>query len=91
MLLSVARTALSTKLIPALANQLVEMVVDAVLTIQKPDAPIDLHMVEIMHMVHRDATDSRLVRGLVMDHGSRHQNMPKRLENVLILTCNVSL
>lgn len=33
----------------------------------------------------------RLIRGLVMDHGSRHPDMPKRLENAYILTCNVSL
>lgn len=29
--------------------------------------------------------------GLVLDHGSRHPDMPKRLENCYILTCNVSL
>ena len=33
----------------------------------------------------------RLVRGIVLDHGARHPDMPKRLENVSILTCNVSL
>merc|ERR1712083_894391 len=31
------------------------------------------------------------VRGLVLDHGGRHPDMPKRLENCFILTCNVSL
>merc|ERR1711998_423950 len=34
--------------------------------------------------------DSRLVNGIVMDHGSRHPDMPRRLENCHILTCNVS-
>lgn len=29
--------------------------------------------------------------GIVMDHGSRHPDMPKRLTNAYILTCNVSL
>jgi T-complex protein 1 subunit zeta len=28
---------------------------------------------------------------MVLDHGSRHPDMPKRLENCYILTCNVSL
>merc|ERR1719262_691728 len=37
------------------------------------------------------ASDTKLVRGLVLDHGSRHPDMPKRLENCYILTCNVSL
>lgn len=26
-----------------------------------------------------------------MDHGSRHPDMPKRLENCYILTCNISM
>merc|ERR1712196_1398 len=30
-------------------------------------------------------------KGLVLDHGSRHPDMPTRLENCYILTCNVSL
>lgn len=32
-----------------------------------------------------------LFTGLVLDHGARHPDMPKRLENAYILTCNVSL
>lgn len=53
--------------------------------------PIDLHMIEIMKMQHRTASETQLVRGLVMDHGARHPDMPKRLENAFILTLNVSL
>ena len=33
----------------------------------------------------------RLVRGLVMDHGARHPDMKKRVEDAYILTRNVSL
>ena len=53
--------------------------------------PIDLHMVEIMKMHHRTASETQLVRGLVLDHGARHPDMPKRVENAYILTLNVSL
>ncbi|KAG6832634.1 T-complex protein 1 subunit zeta [Tricholoma furcatifolium] len=53
--------------------------------------PIDLHMIEIMKMQHRTASETQLVRGLVLDHGARHPDMPKRLENAFILTLNVSL
>jgi len=53
--------------------------------------PIDLHMVEIMKMQHRHETDTQLVRGLVMDHGARHADMPRRVENAFVLTLNVSL
>merc|ERR1719375_1941282 len=42
-------------------------------------------------MRHKLVTETRLVRGLVLDHGARHPDMPKRLENCFILTCNVSL
>ena len=103
----VARTALRTKLEKSLADQVTGAVVDAVLTVRPPlpaatggaataspapPPPIDLHMVEIMHMRHKLARDSRLVRGLVLDHGARHPDMPRRLEGeVFILTANIGL
>lgn len=92
LLINMAHNSLLTKLPPALAMQLEEILVDAVLAIEKkPGEPIDLHMVEIMHMKHKLATDTRLVKGLVLDHGGRHPDMPKKLERCRILTCNVSL
>jgi T-complex protein 1 subunit zeta len=87
----VARTSLRTKLREELADQLTDAVVDAVLTIQKPDQPIDLHMVEIMTMRHKLSSDTKLIRGLVLDHGARHPDMPKMMENVFVLNCNISL
>ncbi|KAF9819146.1 hypothetical protein IEO21_02317 [Rhodonia placenta] len=100
-LINVAHTSLATKLHPALAKQLAADVVDAVLTIRPPPPsadsvslfrePIDLHMIEIMKMQHRTASETQLVRGLVLDHGARHPDMPKRIENAFILTLNVSL
>lgn len=53
--------------------------------------PIDLYMIEIMKMQHRTASETQLIRGLVLDHGARHPDMPKRVENAFILTLNVSL
>jgi T-complex protein 1 subunit zeta len=88
---SIARTALSTKLNAKLANKLSADVVDAVLAIRQESEPIDLHMIEIMKMQHRTENDSRLVRGIVLDHGARHPDMPRRVENAFILTLNVSL
>ncbi|KAH9998526.1 T-complex protein 1 zeta subunit [Russula compacta] len=100
-LVSLAKTSLATKVNAALAQQLSGSVVDAVTAIRPPppprDAkdqwrePIDLHMVEIMKMQHRTALETQLVRGLVLDHGARHPDMPKRVENAYILTLNVSL
>ncbi|EED20298.1 t-complex protein 1, zeta subunit, putative [Talaromyces stipitatus ATCC 10500] len=91
LLLSVARTSLSTKLNSALAESLTPAIVDAVLAIYKAPAKPDLHMIEIMKMQHRTASDTQLIRGLALDHGARHPDMPKRVENAFILTLNVSL
>lgn len=91
LLLSVARTSLSTKINPTLAEQLTPDLVDAVLAIYNEPAKPDLHMIEIMTMQHRTAADTQLIRGLALDHGARHPDMPKRVENAHILTLNVSL
>ncbi len=91
LLLSVARTALATKLNATLAEQLTPDIVDAVLAIYNPPEKPDLHMIEIMTMQHRTAADTQLIRGLALDHGARHPDMPKRVENAYILTLNVSL
>ncbi|KAL0846191.1 hypothetical protein Bca101_019437 [Brassica carinata] len=74
-----------------LADQLTDIVVNSVLCIRKPEEPIDLFMVETMHMRHKFDVDTRLVEGLVLDPGSRHPDMKRRAENCHILTCNVSL
>ena len=86
-----ARTSLATKINPALAEKLTPAITDAVLSIYRPPAKPDLFMVEIMKMQHRTASDTSLVKGLVLDHGARHPDMPKRVENAFILTLNVSL
>ncbi|OZJ03544.1 hypothetical protein BZG36_04170 [Bifiguratus adelaidae] len=91
MLISTARTSLRTKLSKDVADTLTEAVVDAVMAIQREGEPIDLHMVEIMKMQHRSDTDSRLIRGLVLDHGARHPDMLKKVTDAFILTLNVSL
>ncbi|KAJ3072746.1 T-complex protein 1 subunit zeta [Podochytrium sp. JEL0797] len=91
LLVNIARSSLRTKVRADIADNLTEAVVDAVMAIHRPGQPIDLHMIEIMKMMHKNETDSRLIKGLVMDHGARHPDMPKRVENAFILTLNVSL
>jgi len=90
-LINVARTSLRTKVKNQVADLLTEIVVDAVLAIQKEGEALDLHMVEIMTMEHKTEMDTKLVKGLVMDHGARHPDMPKKVTDAFILTCNVSL
>jgi T-complex protein 1 subunit zeta len=65
-LINIARSSLRTKVREELADHLTEVVVDAVLSIYTPGTPIDLHMVEIMRMIHKNDTDSRLVKGLAI-------------------------
>ncbi|KIV90157.1 T-complex protein 1, zeta subunit [Exophiala mesophila] len=92
LLLSVARTSLSTKINRALAEQLTPSIVDAVLAISRPEQKRpDLHMIEIMKLQHKLGSDTTLIKGLVLDHGTRHPDMAKRVENAHILTLNVSL
>ncbi|GJV79161.1 T-complex protein 1 subunit zeta 1, partial [Tanacetum coccineum] len=69
------------QLYESLADQLTDIVVNAVLCVNKPEEAIDLFMVEIMHMRHKFDVDTRLVEGLVLDHGSRHPDMKRRAEN----------
>ena len=90
-LISVARTSLRTKVPVDIADALTEAIVEAVLCINRDAEPIDLHMVEVMKMQHQSALDTKLVKGLVLDHGGRHPDMPKKLENCYILNLNVSL
>lgn len=66
-------------------------VVDAIQTIHTPERPLDLNRVEILALTRRTALDSRFVKGLVLDHGARHPDMPQVLHNVKVLICNVSL
>lgn len=92
LLVSVAQCCLLTKLREKVASNLAEIVSEAVLTIKKPNEAIDLHMVEIMSLMSvYGGKGSRLVKGLVLDHGTRHPDMPKQLKNAYILTCNVSM
>mmetsp|Transcript_128637 Transcript_128637/g.222230 ORF Transcript_128637/g.222230 Transcript_128637/m.222230 type:complete len:544 (-) Transcript_128637:641-2272(-) len=86
-----AFTALNTKLAADTAQEMAEVCVDAVTCIARPNQPVDLHMVEMMFMQHKLKSDSTFIQGIVLDHGARHPDMPKRLENCYILTCNASL
>jgi T-complex protein 1 subunit zeta len=72
-------------------EQMSKAVVDAIECIHEPDKPSDLTRVEILSLQRQLALDSRLIKGLVLDHGGRHPDMPSELKNVYILTCNLSL
>lgn len=91
LLISVAKTALRTKVNIELADQLADICVDGIGAIYKKGVPIDLFMVEIVEMQHKTVEETSLVKGLVLDHGARHPDMQKKMSNAFILTLNVSL
>ncbi|AGO13749.1 AaceriAGL121Wp [[Ashbya] aceris (nom. inval.)] len=91
-LLQVARSSLATKVNAELAEVLTPIVTDAVLAVSDINTnALDLYMVEIMQMQHLTPKDTVFVRGLVLDHGGRHPDMPNRVENAYVLILNVSL
>ncbi|CAB0006403.1 unnamed protein product [Nesidiocoris tenuis] len=92
MLHQIAKVSLQSKLPKETANTLVDVCVDAFMSVYNPEGDsVDLNMIEIMVMQHKLQIDTRLVKGLVLDHGARHVAMPKSVKNAYILTCNVSL
>ncbi|GIX65910.1 TCP-1 chaperonin, putative [Babesia caballi] len=91
LLASVAKTCVCTKLPRSLALHIAHEALEALRLIHRPDESLDLFMVEVLHMRHRLASETQLVRGMVLDHGSRHPDMPKRIEKAYILTLNCSL
>nr|BAN66190.1 T-complex protein 1 zeta subunit [Babesia bovis] len=90
-LANVAKTCACTKLPRSLALHIAHEVVEAIRLIYRPDEPLDLFMIEVIHMRHRLASETQLVRGMVLDHGARHPDMPKKIKNAYILTLNCSL
>eukprot|EP01056_Protomagalhaensia_sp_Gyna25_P004642 Protomagalhaensia_sp_Gyna_25__4641@NODE_431_length_3458_cov_55_269377_g332_i0_p1_GENE_NODE_431_length_3458_cov_55_269377_g332_i0NODE_431_length_3458_cov_55_269377_g332_i0_p1_ORF_typecomplete_len575_score114_92Cpn60_TCP1/PF00118_24/5_9e141MOZART1/PF12554_8/0_34MOZART1/PF12554_8/5_1e02_NODE_431_length_3458_cov_55_269377_g332_i02441725 len=98
-----ALCSLSTKLDAHMAQQMSSILVDSVLCLmggnpenlekEKADEKIllDLFMVEVLSMKQGLTSETRFIKGMVMDHGCRHPDMPTSLRNCYVLTCNVSL
>lgn len=90
-----ARTCLQTKLKPAMADQMARICVESVQIAAKTAAEkrlIDLATIEILIMQHHSDLDTSLIRGIVMDHGWRHQELKtSRFERCYTLTLNIPL
>nr|UXY88509.1 T-complex protein 1, zeta SU [Cryptomonas curvata] len=90
-LILLAKSVLSTKLKDKLAFKIAHIVTDAILTIYREGEEIDLDMIEIISMESQVEFESRFIKGIVLDHGSRHIGMPSILNDSFILLCNISL
>lgn len=67
-----------------------DVVVDAINCVREESKPIDLDRIDVMK-IKSTKESVRLIHGLVIDQGYRHENMPKRMKDVRILALNVSL
>mmetsp|Transcript_4882 Transcript_4882/g.12480 ORF Transcript_4882/g.12480 Transcript_4882/m.12480 type:complete len:523 (-) Transcript_4882:264-1832(-) len=90
-LIKLAKSIFKTKIKNSHLDNISRIVVDAVLTIQRQKEISDINLIEILQMEDQNDSESRFVRGIVLDHGARHPDMPKILHNVFILVCNISL
>eukprot|EP01054_Gregarina_sp_Poly1_P001349 Gregarina_sp_Poly_1__1348@NODE_1333_length_4355_cov_224_001632_g897_i0_p1_GENE_NODE_1333_length_4355_cov_224_001632_g897_i0NODE_1333_length_4355_cov_224_001632_g897_i0_p1_ORF_typecomplete_len564_score102_39Cpn60_TCP1/PF00118_24/4_8e137_NODE_1333_length_4355_cov_224_001632_g897_i0821773 len=100
---AIARCSLATKLDATMANRMTTILVDAIQCLmghsptsihddlEEGKIPLDLFMVEVLSMKQGLSSETRFIKGMVMDHGCRHPNMPTSLKNCYVLTCNVSL
>lgn len=91
MLECVAKTSIRTKINLKLADVVTSQIMEAIKLIYRPGQLIDLFMLEILQMKHKLSTETKLIRGMVFDHGARHPDMPKMVKNAYILTLNCSL
>ncbi|KJP88952.1 T-complex protein 1, zeta subunit [Plasmodium fragile] len=91
LLYNVAKTCVRTKLPIPLADKLADDLVESIKIIYNPEKQIDLHMIEIMDIKKNMSINTKLVRGMVLDHGCRHPNMPNKLTKCFTLVLNVSL
>lgn len=69
---------------------LVDIVLKALLSLSASKS-FDTNMIEVIKMEGGDIKDSVFVDGLVLDHSGRHHAMPTFLENVCVMTTNMSL
>lgn len=90
-LLKCAKTVIETKIKKNLAEKMANIAVDAILTIYNEGKIIDLERIEILQINNKTESDSKFIKGLVLDHGARHPDMPKIIHNAFIFLCNINL
>ena len=92
----IARTSMLTKLISREADEVAEIVVNAVLQVaeQKPDGKgyrVDLDDIKVEKKAGGSLADTKLIKGIVLDKEVVHGGMPKRTEKAKIALINSAL
>ena len=86
-LVKIARTSMQTKLVSREAEELGELVVDAMLAVaEKNDKgyKVDIENVKVEKKPGGSLKDTKLIQGIVLDKEVVHSGMPKRIEKAKI-------
>ena len=91
----VAQTSMMTKLVADNSSELGSIVVDAVLQVsdKKEDGSyqVDIDNIKVEKKPGGSTSDTRMIRGIVLDKEVVHAGMPKRIENAKIALVNSPL
>lgn len=95
-LIRIARTSMQTKLISKDSDQVARLVVDAVLQVAEKtpngtDFKVDLDDVKVEKKAGGSLSDTKLIKGIVLDKEVVHGGMPKRVEKAKIALINSAL
>jgi archaeal chaperonin len=92
----VAKTAMQTKLISKEADQVAQIVVNAILQVSEQNADgkgsrVDLDDIKVEKKAGGSLADTKLIKGIVLDKEVVHGGMPKRVEKAKIALVNSAL
>ena len=93
-LMKVSKTTMASKLINQHSEYLSDISVDAVLQIAEPEGDgytVDLDMIKIEKKPGASMTETRLVRGLIIDKEVVHDGMPKQVKEAKIGLLNAAM
>jgi thermosome len=94
MLKKVSKTTMASKLISSHSEHLSDVSVDAVLQIAEPSNggyKVDLDMIKVEKKPGASMTDTRLVKGLIIDKEVVHDGMPKLVKDAKIGLLNAAM
>ncbi len=90
----VSMTTMASKLVSQHSDHLSDIAIEAVLQIAEPEGKgytVDLDMVKIEKKPGASMTDTRLVRGLIIDKEVVHDGMPKQIKDAKIGLLNAAM
>jgi thermosome len=90
----VAMTSMASKMVAENREQLAEIVVEAVLDVAEKvgeDIRVDLDDIMVEKKPGESVTDTKLIKGVILDKEVVHPGMPKRVENAKIALLDTAL